>query len=1233
MGTVGNLNIKVNLDKVNFQKSIEQINREMKLVDAAFKNASSSSKNFGNAQNQLKLKAEQLSNLLGLQKQKVSMLTQSYERARKAQGDNAKETQNYLTQLHNAEARLNKLQGVLDATNKKIADSNGKWAQMREKMQSVGKRMEQLGGQLQSVGSNLSIVFGATFAGSALALKSVVTNAVEFESAFAGVRKTVDASDDEFKKIEKSLFDMSEQMPRSATQLAEIAEAGGQLGVKAKDISSFTKTIAMIADTTNIAQEQASMDFARIANIMELPIPKLENLASSVVWLGNNFATTETEILDFSMRIAGAGRVLDIPAEKIMALSAHFSSFGIRAEAGGTAFSTIMTKISNAAAKNGDELKLWAKIAGMSAAEFKKKFKEDAAGAFADVSNGLGRIKTEGGDLNAVLDDLGIKEALQIDLMKRTAGSGDLLKEALNGASEAFQENAAMQKEASTRYETTKSKLIMMKNTFQNLQTEIGAALLPFVSKLAEAFSTLTKKFQGLSPSMKSFIAVALVVASAILGILAALGAVMFFVGTALSGFGALTKALVSTEKGTKAAGLGLSAMFGPLGLISRALITLLPFIIKFVATNETLKNGFTRAWSAISNAVRPAVEAIGNALNQLEPVFTSILTGLGNALGNVIPVIVDVVSSLSNGIANVFNGMSNVAGGAGSQLSGIFTTIGEVLTTALSAIGVAIQAVMPFFGALVQVGGSILEALSPVFDQFAQMFTELAPEFQKTGQVIGESFSSLGPVFAELGQAFAELFSSIGGLFASELPVILEMASGLFQTFVETAVPAFAEIGKVIAELAATVLPILLAAFTAIFPIIIEVIQSVLPIAIELFQSVITVIAQIAQAVLPVLVQVIQTVFPIVLEVIQAAMAVIIPVIAAIVPVILNITQVVIPIILEVVQAVFPAIMEIIQMVIPIVIEILSGVASLIKNVVVPVIKTILQIVQAVFPAIMQIIKSVIGIITNIIKFFTSILKGDWSGAWEAIKGITDNLLGVIKGIISGAVEAVKGIWKGLKDGVVKLASDMWDGVCKMMESLKDSIVKIWDDVVAFFKKIDLLQIGEDIIKGLIKGVENMAGAVWDAVTGVGESIVNGFKSFLGINSPSRVMAKLATSIPEGVAKGIKSGADAAYKANDELGKKLYDTSKQWMTKRRDLALNKGVMHVQAKLVDPHSIASIVNSNARSIVPNNIRNIRNYNNSTSFQPNVVIQAPDYSQAERRQKRMLTEMALELGMR
>ncbi|MDT2275167.1 hypothetical protein P7H20_10420 [Paenibacillus larvae] len=102
----GNLNIKVNLDTVNFQKTIEQINREMKLVDASFKNASSSSKNFGNAQNHSRLKeAEQLSNLLWATKAKGSMLAQSYIRT---QSDNGKETQNYASST--MRKWLNKLQ-------------------------------------------------------------------------------------------------------------------------------------------------------------------------------------------------------------------------------------------------------------------------------------------------------------------------------------------------------------------------------------------------------------------------------------------------------------------------------------------------------------------------------------------------------------------------------------------------------------------------------------------------------------------------------------------------------------------------------------------------------------------------------------------------------------------------------------------------------------------------------------------------------------------------------------------------------------------------------------------------------------------------------------------------------------------------------------------------------------------------------------------------------------------
>ncbi|MDT2305717.1 phage tail tape measure protein [Paenibacillus larvae] len=80
-------------------------------------------------------------------------------------------------------------------------------------------------------------------------------------------------------KIEKSLFDMSEQMPRSATQLAEIAEAGGQLGVKAKDISSFTKTIAMIALPRQTSHKNRHPWILHVLQISwSYLIPKLKNL-------------------------------------------------------------------------------------------------------------------------------------------------------------------------------------------------------------------------------------------------------------------------------------------------------------------------------------------------------------------------------------------------------------------------------------------------------------------------------------------------------------------------------------------------------------------------------------------------------------------------------------------------------------------------------------------------------------------------------------------------------------------------------------------------------------------------------------------------------------------------------------------------------------------------------------------------------------------------------------------
>ena len=80
-----------------------------------------------------------------------------------------------------------------------------------------------------------------------------------------------------------------------------------------------------------------------------------DRLGATIVDLGNNLATTEKEIVDMSMRIAGAGAQVGMTEAEIMSFSGALSSVGIEAEAGGSAFSTLISNMSLAVQQGGDE--------------------------------------------------------------------------------------------------------------------------------------------------------------------------------------------------------------------------------------------------------------------------------------------------------------------------------------------------------------------------------------------------------------------------------------------------------------------------------------------------------------------------------------------------------------------------------------------------------------------------------------------------------------------------------------------------------------------------------------------------------------------------------------------------------------------------------------------------------------------------------------------------------------
>lgn len=331
-------------------------------------------------------------------------------------------------------------------------------------------------------------------------LGEAVKDGISFESAFTGVKKTVNATSEELAKLKTDIRGMAKEMPESVEEISGVAEAAGQLGIKTKSITGFTKTMVMLGDATNLSSEEAATSLARFANVTGMSQKDFDKLGSTVVALGNNMATTEKEIVEMATRISGAGSQVGLSESQIMSFSAALSSVGIEAEAGGTAFSTLLSKMNLATVQGGDSLNHFATVAGMSSNQFKKAFKEDAAGAVLAFIQGLDGINKNGGSAIKTLNDMGLSDVRIRDALLRAAGASGTFTEALNIGTKAWDQNTDLTKEAETRYGTMESQLQITKNKLKDVGISVYSSLeKPMVKGVAaanKALGSLSKKLE-----------------------------------------------------------------------------------------------------------------------------------------------------------------------------------------------------------------------------------------------------------------------------------------------------------------------------------------------------------------------------------------------------------------------------------------------------------------------------------------------------------------------------------------------------------------------------------------------------------------------------------------------------------------------------------------------------------------------------------------------------------------
>lgn len=621
----------------------------------------------------------------------------------------------------------------------KADDYNNKIREAQKEAREFNNTIKPVTRALDDVGKTATAAGGLLTAGITIPLAAMSTLSVkaasDFESSFAGVRKTVDATEAEFAKLSQGFRDMASEIPVSVNELNRVGEAAGQLGIKKEDILQFTRTMADLGVTTNLTADEAATATAQIQNIFGAAGKDVDRFGATLVALGNAGASTEKDIINMGLRIAGAGQQVGLSQAQVLSFASALSSVGINAEAGGSAISRVLLKINDAVKGGGDKLDEFARIAGMNSAAFKKAFETDAAGATTAFISGLNRLKNEGENVNATLEGVVGKNIILKDTLMRAAGAGDMLSQTIRLGNEAWQENSALTNEAAERYKTFESTLTVFWNRINNVAITIGQILLPILTSMLSALSPVIDAV-ALAAEWFAKLPISVQTVVVVLGILAAaIGPVLLAIGAVATGLAVMVPAVVSVTAVVIALAPEIIAIAGTLATWVAVLGTVATAISVFIANHDTLRTSIVDAWERIRDGVGGVMEQLlvlfqegANAAlaiwQEWGPEIMAVLNFIGDALAVSVGIFATTVETGLKVITGIIQAFHGLVTGDFKTFSAGWQTIWSALWDAVKAVGNA--AITLVKGSITAFHAAIITAFSSFKSSVEAIWTAL---------------------------------------------------------------------------------------------------------------------------------------------------------------------------------------------------------------------------------------------------------------------------------------------------------------------------------------------------------------------------------------------------------------------------------------------------------------------------------------------------------------------------
>jgi TP901 family phage tail tape measure protein len=935
-------------------------------------------------------------------------------------------------------------------------------------------------GDLGKVVTGVGLAIGAGLAGA-------VKSAADFDTAIRKAGAIAGASASELTDMKNAALDMGATTSKSAK---EVANAMTELAAKGFDAN---QTIAAMPGIIKAA-EASGEDLALVSdtitsalNAFRMEASEANKVADVMAMTANKSAAGIADMQYAFKYAAPAAAQLGISMEELAAATGIMANAGIKGETAGTTLRMAMLRLvkpPKQAQKALDKL-------GIAVTDQNGKFKS--------LQTLIGELKVgmEGMTEAQKMASIGaIFGAESMSGMMTLIGQGP---EVLGEFTTALENSGGMAAKTAEQMKAgIGGALERLKGAVESLVISIGDQLVPYVIKLADFLAKVANKFNGLSDATKKFLVVGAALASIFALFIGPALIIIGFIPALVSGFGA-----IATMFGvTSMALLKIVAIAG--GVVTAILLIVSAL---YIAYNEVewFRNGVNAAWAWIVNAAKVTGEAIKTAFGasivwltqkfeELKVVGASTLSGIGDwfsgAFGTVSSVVGPILAGIIDKLTN-FGGEARVAFQKATNLD--FSGVAEMAAKFIPSILGFILGGIP---RLIIIGVNLIKAIA---DGMGLTVPELMTKVVESITGMIDTFVANLPAFLEAG---VQILTGILNGILSQIPVLIGFITQFINVLTTTIITLLPQLTTAGTQILTTLilgiaeaLPQLITAGIQIFTALLNAIIAALPLIISAgIEVLMALIGGIIQA-LPMI--------------IAAGFTLITALIDGIISMLPLLIDVALLLIMSVVQLLIENLPAILDAGIQILMALIDGLIQILPMLIDTAIILIFAIVDALIanlPAIINAgVKLVMALINGLIKILPMLITTAIKLAISIIKAIIDHLPQILKAGADLILELIKGL-------------------ISIIGELGAAAMKIGGKIIDEISKVDLWQVGKDIISGLVKGIGSMASAVWNKAKEIASGVGNSIKKALGIKSPSRLTMELGVFTGEGFANGIES-------------------------------------------------------------------------------------------------------------